>query len=186
MADPELITRLLAASNGGDEEAHAELVELLYRQLQTLARQQRRKTGGPPTLSTTALVNDAYLRLFDGAPKNFKDRSHFFGCAALAMRQLLIDHARRRSADKRAPEVPMPTLPPEVAAEDTLDPDELLELDQALERLRAVDERLCRLVELRFFAGLNVEQIAELLEVSPRTVVRDWRKARAFLNVAAA
>ncbi len=187
MSQEAEITRLLESAGGGDQRAHDELVAGLYEQLHALAHRQIRRTGNTPTLCTTAVVNEAYLKLFGKNAASWKNRQHFFACAAIAMRQLLIDYARRRKADKRSAEVPMPTRLPQAADNNVeLNLDELLELDKALTSLQSTDDRLSKVVELRFFSGLSVEQVAELFDCSTRTVVRDWRRARAFLNAAVA
>jgi len=178
------ITQLLVSARDGDQLAQDELMSRVYTELRSLAHHQIRRTGGSHTLCTTAVVNEAYLRMFGKQNASWDNRQHFFGCAALAMRQLLIDYARRRKADKRSPEVPMPTLQPELAEQVEINLDELLQLDDALTRLKQTDDRLGRLVELRFFSGLSVEEVSELFDCSKRTVVRDWRRARAFLNAA--
>ncbi len=180
------ITQLLVSARDGDQSAQQELVNKVYAQLHSLAHHQIRRTGNSPTLCTTAVVNEAYLRLFGNQNTSWENRRHFFACAALAMRQLLIDYARRRKAGKRSAEVPMPTIEPQVGESVQLNIDELLQLDDALTRLQAADDRLGKLVELRFFSGLSVEQVSEIFNCSSRTVVRDWRKARAFLNAAVA
>ncbi len=182
MHDIEAITRLLADSSAGDLNARDQLIELLYDQLHALAHQQIQRGARMPTLSTTVLVNEAFMRLFRGDSRLFENRAHFFSCAALAMRQLLIDYARRRQAGKRSPEVPMPTFEPQAVDHRHADIDELLVLDEALNDLDQLDQGLSQLVELRFFAGLSVEDIAQLRDCSTRTVVRDWRKARAYLS----
>lgn len=176
------ITQLLVSARGGDNQAQDELIAQVYAQLRVIARHQVRRVGGSPTLCTTAVVNEAYLKLFGKQDVNWENRQHFFACASLAMRQLLIDYARRRQAGKRSAEVPMPTVVPQVGETVHLNIDELLGLDEALTHLQATDERLGRLVELRFFSGLNVEEVSLLMQCSTRTVVRDWRRARAFLN----
>lgn len=177
---PEGITALLRAAEGGDRGALDHLFGLVYVELRKLARRQLH--GGPPqnTLSTTALVHEAYLKLSADARWSTRDRSHFFALAARAMRHILIDHARRRTRHKRGGSVaPLSLDSTEVPVYDR--GDELLALDQALERLAALDPELARLVEWRFFAGLSVEEVAGILEISDRTVKRQWRAARAFL-----
>ncbi len=186
MSQETEITQLLVSAREGNQTAHAQVVTRLYEQLHSLARRQIRRTGNSPTLCTTAVVNEAYLRLFGKQDASWENRQHFFACAALAMRQLLIDYARRRRADKRSAEVPMPTIEPQVGESVHLSLDDLLQLDDALTRLQATDDHLGKLVELRFFSGLSVEQVSEVFNCSSRTVVRDWRKARAFLNAAVA
>jgi len=180
------ITKLLVSAREGDQNAEQAVIAQVYAQLRSMAHGQIRRVGGSPTLCTTAVVNEAYLKLFGKQGTSWENRQHFFGCAALAMRQLLIDYARRRQSEKRNAEVPMPTLEPQVGEKVQLNLDELLQLDDALTRLQATDDRLGKLVELRFFSGLSVQQVSELFNCSTRTVVRDWRKARAFLNAAVA
>jgi RNA polymerase sigma factor (TIGR02999 family) len=179
------ITALLAAARGGDGVAAEELFRQVYTDLKRIARHRLAGQRADATLSTTALVHEAYLRLARPQSLALADRTHFFAVASRAMRQILVDHARRRLADKRGGgELAL-------ALEDTPDRTErpvveLLALDRALQRLAALDERLARVVEWRFFGGLELEQIAEALQVSPRTIKRDWRRARAFLYEAIA
>jgi RNA polymerase sigma factor (TIGR02999 family) len=137
----------------------------------------RRRPGD--TLSTTALVHEAYLKLTASSHQTYQDRVHFFAVASRAMRQILVDYARRMSAVKRDGGRAV-TFDPDLLG-DPGRAEELLALDEALEQLEALDERLARTVEMRFFGGLSVEEVADALGVSPRTVKRDWRKARAFL-----
>jgi RNA polymerase sigma factor (TIGR02999 family) len=175
----EAITELLAAWRAGDRGAVERLIPLVYDELHTMARRQLRDQVGA-TLQTTALVHEAYLKLSRHSRLSVDDRHHFFAIAGRAMRQIVVDHARRRIAAKRGgadralslddAEVSLPSRAAEIVA-----------LDEALEHLAAVDDWLSRLVELRFFAGLSVEETAEALDCSPRTIKRDWRKARAFL-----
>jgi len=175
----DAITELLAAWRAGDPGAAARLMPLVYDELRALARRQIAGRGGE-TLRTTALVHEAYLKLGRKSRLAVEDRRHFFAVAAKAMRQLVVDRARRRAATKRGgtdrpfslDEAEIPIV--ERAAD-------IVALDDALERLADVDESLSRVVELRFFAGLTVEETAGALDCSPRTVKRDWQKARAFL-----
>ena len=176
----EAITQLLEAWRNGDSNAARGLVPLVYEELRLIARRQ---LGGnrTETLRTTALVHEAYLKLGRRSQLAVEDRHHFFAIAGKAMRQLIVDHARRRAAEKRGGQVPL------VALEDADAPiaaraAEIVALNEALDRLTAVDQGLGRLVELRFFAGLSVEETAAALDCSPRTIKRDWRKARAFLH----
>ncbi len=162
--------------------ADATLEPVIYRQLRALARRALAGEDALLTLDTTALVHEAWLNLADHAGV-FVDRAHFFAFAATSMRSILVDHARRRLAQKRGggrkPEdVDISEIPGEQAAS------ELLALDSALSRLDAVEPRLARVVELRFFAGLTVEETAEALGVVGRSVVRDWARARVFLKEA--
>lgn len=171
------VTALLKAVNQGDPQAHEALITALYRELQRLASSLMKRERPGHTLQPTALVNEVYLRLVQGSPQ-WSNRAHFFGAAARAMRRILVEYARRRSAQKRGAGAKRITFGDlEVEAEDsTID---LLALDEALEALRREDQRLVDVVELRYFAGFSIEQTAELLEVSPATVKRDWLYARA-------
>jgi RNA polymerase sigma factor (TIGR02999 family) len=181
-SEPPLdITRLLASLETGDRESMDRLFSLVYDELHRIARLQRRKGGSPETLNTTAIVHEAYLKLFRSERVAVKDRTHFFAVAARAMRQILVDHARARLARKRGGgEQPVALDEAEIPVDARAA--EILELDRALDRLAGVDERLGRVVELRYFAGLSVEESAEVLAVHARTVKKDWRKARAFLH----
>jgi RNA polymerase sigma factor (TIGR02999 family) len=180
-ADDE-ITGLLTAMGDGDALARDRLFALVYGELRARARQQLARMRPGETLDTTALVHEAYLKLASRAQANYTDRAHFFAVASRAMRQILVDYARRASAQKRGGGASAVSL-------DDDDPgcgvpthaDALLALDAALARLAVLDERLARVVELRFFGGLSVEETAEALQSSPRTVKRDWRKARILL-----
>lgn len=184
-APPGEITRLLASAREGDAGAVPRLVALVYDDLRLLARRQLRWRRPDQTLTTTALVHEAYLRLVDQRAASWQDRSHFLSVAALAMRQILVDAARRRAAGKRGGSrirIALEELAvrgEEPAAEALAV--EILALDGAVTTLAALDARLGRLVELRFFAGLTEEETAHVLGTSERTVRRDWRKARAFL-----
>jgi RNA polymerase sigma factor (TIGR02999 family) len=173
------ISRLIVRWRDGDREAMDRVFALIYADLRQRARRELRRHG-PATLSPTTLVHETFLKLVDRAQVSWADRTHILAVASLAMRQILVDHARRRLADKRGQ-----GLRPELLDETTLRLDEkageLLALDDALERLQALDERLGRVVDLHFFGGLSFEEVADVLDVSARTVKRDWRKARAFL-----
>ena len=173
------ITALLTALKEGDRSALDRLFPLVYAELRDRAHHQLARRRPGDTLSTTALVHEAYLKLTASAHQTYEDRVHFFAVASRAMRQILVDYARRTTAAKRGGGHPV-TLDPEAVA-DPGRAEELLALDEALNQLEALDERLARMVELRFFGGLSVEETADALAVSPRTVKRDWRKARAFL-----
>jgi RNA polymerase sigma factor (TIGR02999 family) len=173
------ITRVLADLRKGDSAALDRLMELVYKDLRKRAHFQLRSPGG--TLSTTVLVHETYLRLAAASSPDWEDRRHFFHVAAKAMRQIVIDHARERSALKRGGGQAALELDEErVGIESRAE--ELLVIDEALRQLARVDERMARLVELRFFAGLSVEEIAEVLGISSRTAKRDWRKARGHLR----
>jgi len=174
------ITRLLSAARAGDREAMNGVVTHVYDEIRRIARRQLQRMGRPDTLNTTAVVHEAYIKLMGSGGASWEDRSHFLNVAATAMRHVLVDHARTRARKKRGGGV-RPFLLDDVDAPIEDRAAELLELDDALHRLSAMSERLGRVVELRFFAGLSVEEAAEVLGVNGRTVKRDWRAARAFL-----
>lgn len=174
------VTQLLKAWTAGDGSALEKLTPLVYEQLHRVA--QRYMAGQRPghTLQTSALVNEVYLRLVDCAQVNWQDRAHFFAVSARLMRRILIDFARSRGYQKRGGHVPHLSL--EEAPSVSREPDpNVVALDDALTALAAVDGRKSRVVELRFFGGLSIEETAEVLGVSAETVVRDWRLARAWL-----
>jgi RNA polymerase sigma factor (TIGR02999 family) len=173
------ITAALAALGDGDLSAMDRLVPLVYHDLRERAHRQLVHRAPNDTLSTTALVHEAYLKLVDSAHRSYQNRGHFFAVASKAMRQILVDHARHRAAGKREAGLAI-SLDPELIASVARGQD-LVALDEALTNLEQIDERLARTVELRFFGGLSVDETAEVMEVSPRTVKRDWRKARAIL-----
>jgi RNA polymerase sigma factor (TIGR02999 family) len=179
MLDAGEITGLLTALREGDRSALDRLFPLIYAELRERAHRQLARRRPGDTLSTTALVHEAYLKLTASAHQTYQDRVHFFAVASRAMRQILVDYARRTTAVKRGGGHAI-TLDPDKVAEPGR-AEELLALDEALIQLERLDERLARTVELRFFGGLSVEEAADALAVSPRTVKRDWRKARAFL-----
>lgn len=173
------ITALLTALRDGDRGALDRLFPLVYRELHDRAHRQLARHRPGETLSTTALVHEAYLKLTDSAHQSYQDRVHFFAVASRAMRQILVDYARRTTAAKRGGGHPVSLDPDAIANPGRAE--ELLALDEALTQLEKLDGRLARIVELRFFGGLSVEETSDVLEISPRTVKRDWRKARAFL-----
>lgn len=185
LTTPGDITQLLIAAREGDREALDRLLPLIYSELRLAAHRQIRRRRRGQTLDTTALVHEAYLKLVDHGAAEWRDRGHFLAVASTAMRQILVDSARRRTAQKRgghdAPETFNETR---VGVEDRAV--EVLALDEALNSLAALNERLARLVELRFFGGLTVEETAQVMNLGERTVKRDWRKARAFLYQALA
>ena len=157
------------------------LLPLIYEDLRLRAHQQLRRRRPGQTLDTTALVHEAYLKLVDQSQADYLDRCHFFAAAAMAMRHILVDRARRHAARKRGGaglQVTLDSALLQVQAKAV----EILALDEALRSLAGVDERLARLVELRFFGGLTLDETAEALQVSTRTVQREWRMARAFLH----
>jgi RNA polymerase sigma factor (TIGR02999 family) len=181
--DEPSITQLLDAVRSGDAAASDEIYRRLYTDLKRLARAQlSRERRETPTLDTTALVHEAYLRLVPVRGLAVEDSRHFLNLAAKVMRALVIDGLRRRQAAKRGVEL-LTTWPEgsEPGDDQPLSAEDLLALDQALEGLEGESPRLARLVELRFFAGLELSEIAALLELSERTLKRDWRRAKAFL-----
>jgi RNA polymerase sigma factor (TIGR02999 family) len=171
------VTRLLDAVRDGDEGALDRVLPLIYEELRRLARRQIGREAPGHTLHATELVHEAYLKLSSGGGPEARNRSHLLAMASRAMRQLLVDHARSRKAKKRGGEWQRTTLADGPVVRE-MAPEEILALDQALEEL---DPRQRQVVECRFFAGMEETEIAEALEVSPRTVRRDWVKARAWL-----
>jgi RNA polymerase sigma-70 factor (ECF subfamily) len=175
------VTQLLKAWTTGDEEALQKLTPLVYRQLHRVAQRYMAGERSGHTLQTTALVNEVYLRLIDCGQVNWQDRAHFFAVSAQLMRRILIDFARSRGFQKRGGGVPRVSL--EEAPSVCNEPDmNLAALDDALKALAAIDERKSKVVELRFFGGLSIEETAEVLRVSVETVVRDWRLAKVWLH----
>ena len=173
------VTRLLAEWAKGNQQALEDLTPLVYRELRQLAAGYLRKESPGHTLQPTALVHEAYLRLVDQKRPDWEGRSHFFGVAAHLMRQILVDHARRRQAGKRA--VRKVSLEEAVSFQPERSPD-LVALDAGLKALERLDPRKCKAVELRYFGGLSMDEIAQTLEVSPVTVRRDLRMAEAWLH----
>ena len=174
------VTRLLKAWSSGDEEALEKLTPLVYRQLHEIAQRYMAGERSGHPLQTTALVNEAYLRLVACGNVNWQDRAHFFAVSARLMRRILIDFARSRGYLKRGGAVPHISL--EEAPSVCNEPDaNLVALDDALKALSAVDERKSKVVELKFFGGLSVDETAEVLRVSSDTVIRDWRLAKIWL-----
>ena len=182
MEQPEReVTALLRDWSGGDRDALERLMPLVYQELRRLAASYLRVERPDHTLQPTALVHEAYLRLVDQRGVSWQNRAHFFGIAAQMMRRILVDHARRRQAAKRdATALRVQAMSAEGEEASVRDP-ELLALDQALCGLESLDARQARIVELRFFGGLTVEETAEVAGVSPATVKREWRTARAWL-----
>lgn len=176
--DVESALRRLA---GGDDGALHDLYPLIYSDLRRVARGQLVRERPDHTLNTTALVHESYLRLAGSDPIAAEGRSHFLSIAARAMRRILVEHARRRGAQKRGKGVAFVELDPSLAAAVQSSPD-LLALDEALERLALLDDRQARVVEYRVFGGMTVPETAEILQVSAATVKRDWTMARAWLN----
>ena len=179
------ITQLLIQLRAGDSDARAKLVPLVYRRLHQLAAGYMRRERQNHTLQPTALVNEAYLRMISQEQTSWQDRAHFFGVAARLMRQILVDYARVRQAEKRGGREDDLPLEEARAFSPALSPaksQELLQLDEALSSLEQFDPELARVVDLRFFGGLTVEETAEVLGISPRTVKREWNVARAWLH----
>jgi RNA polymerase sigma factor (TIGR02999 family) len=175
---------VLTALRNGQRESLDRLVAVLYQELRLIAHRRlnrhRNEGAKESTLATTALVNEAYLKLVNQSQAEWKDRTHFFALAAVAMRHILIDRAKARLAQKRGGHREAVTLEDVVSTDDS--PEALLHIDEALSRLGQIDARLARVVELRFFGGLSDDEIAETLEVTRRTVQRDWAKARMLLR----
>jgi RNA polymerase sigma factor (TIGR02999 family) len=175
------VTLLLARLKAGDRGALDRLMPLVHDELRRLARAHMRRERAAHTLQATALAHEAYMRMVDLDRIDWRDRAHFFAVAAGVMRRILIDHARKRRAARRGGGAPHVPLEEGLRLADDR-PEELVALDEALERLGAMDPRQARIVELRFFGGLNVEETAAVLEISPRTVKREWAVARAWLK----
>jgi RNA polymerase sigma factor (TIGR02999 family) len=178
---PSTVTELLHAWGAGDERALDRLVPAVYAELRRQAERQLRRESAGHTLQPTALVHEAYLRLVDQREAKWEGRSQFFGVAAQLMRRILVDHARGRGAAKRGGGAARVTLA-EGSAEAAEGEVDVLALDEALTRLATLDARQARVVELRYFAGLGVEEVAQVLDVSPATVKREWTMARAWLR----
>lgn len=174
----DVITEVLETSGGADTLER--LVPLVYEELRRMAHWQLRRERHHHTLNTTALVHEAYLRLVDQTRISEKGRTYFFGAAARAMRQVLVDYARRRNALKRGGDRVRVTLQEDRLALDQLATD-LIDLDDALKELSALNPRHVRVVECRYFAGMSVTETAEVLDIAPRTVKRDWMLAKAWL-----
>jgi len=178
----EDITDLLARARSGDREAIDRLMPLVYQELHALAHARLFHQPRDLTLDTTALVHEAYLKMFDRTRLTANDRGHFFAIASLAMRQILVDHARRQAALKRGGRDRALELPSDLPDPNADRWEEILLLDEALARLADLEPRLAKIVELRFYAGLSVEETAGAIGKDERTVRRDWRKAKALLH----
>ena len=174
------VTRLLQEWSNGQEQALDRLVPQIHRELRKLAASYLRKERPDHTLQPTALVNEAFLKLIDQRAVKWQNRAHFFGIAAQAMRRILVDHARAHAAGKRGDGARKVPLDDAIMIGGTVDID-LLALDEALTRLAAIDPQQSRVVELRFFGGLTMEETAEVMHISPATVGREWRMAKAWL-----
>ena len=174
------MTKLLEQWSEGDDAALAELTPLVYEELRRLAHRQMGGERTDHTLQTTALVNEAYLRLADQTNPRWQNRAHFFAVAARAMRQILVDYARSRRSEKRGGGADKIKLD-EAAVISPEQSQEIVDLHEALERLATLDSRKAQVVELKYFGGLNYDEMAEVLKISSITVRRDWRFAKAWL-----
>lgn len=175
------VTRLLGELACGNREVEATLIPLVYDELRRIASALMRGEGHRETLQTTVLVHDAYLRLTGGRPVEWESRTHFLAVAAKVMRRILVDHARARNSDKRGGGAVISVGDLPLRDPQTANPEAVLALDSALERLATLDERQSQIVEMRVFAGMTVEETAHALSISPRTVKREWQMARAWL-----
>ena len=174
------VTQLLGDWSGGNERALEKLIPLVQPELHRLAHYYMSRERAGHTLQTTALLNEAYLQLTDKTQPQWQNRTHFMAVAAQLMRRIMVDHARARHALKRGAGAIRVTLD-ETALVTEERAEELLALDEALEKLAEFDRRRCEIVEMRYFGGLTVEEIAEVLKVHPNTVMRDWKAAKAWL-----
>jgi RNA polymerase sigma factor (TIGR02999 family) len=176
------VTVLLKAWGGGDAAAMEQLAPIVYAELRRLSRKYMRNEGADNTLQATALANEAYLRLVDANIANWNDRVHFFAVASQMMRRILVDRARARRSDKRGGRAQKFNFEevPELSASSR--DSEIVAVDEALTALAAFDERKAKVVELRFFGGLSVEETAAILKISPQSVMRDWKLAKVWLS----
>lgn len=181
MHDAQTATQILQQLSAGDEDAAGRLLPLVYEELRARAAAHFRHQPADHTVQPTALVHEAYIKMIDQTAPQWKDRAHFLAVAATAMRQILIDHARASKADKRGGNWQRVALDGEDAASGLSELD-VLALDDALQELAKVDPRQARIVELRFYGGLSVDEVSESLGVSPRTVDMDWKMAKAWLS----
>jgi RNA polymerase sigma factor (TIGR02999 family) len=178
---PNEITGQLLAWRAGDAAALEQLIPVVYQELHTMAERYLRGESSGHTLQPTALVHEAYLRLIDQTQVEWQNRAHFFGVAAQMMRRILVDHAKAKHRDKRGGGIA------NLALDEALDygserASDLVALDDALQTLKTFDERKSRVVELRYFGGLSIEETAHVLDISPQTVMRDWNMAKAWLH----
>lgn len=178
---PQEVTQLLVAWRNGDQDARDELIPLVYQELHRLAHQYMSRERPGHTLQTSALVNEAFLRLADQRDVQWQNRAHFIGIAGQMMRRILVDYARNRRYAKRGGGACQVSLDEELIVSEERSA-EVVALDDALRSLAALDQRKSQLVELRFFGGLSIEETAEVLGVSPGTVMRDWTLAKAWLR----
>jgi RNA polymerase sigma-70 factor, ECF subfamily len=178
---PMDVTLILQEWGAGDKDAHDRLMPFVYNELRRLARHYLQNERADHTLQPTALVHEAYLRLIDQRRVNWQNRAHFYGVAAQLMRRILVDHARAHSAEKRGGGLANVELDEAGSFPQQQKGIDLIALDEALERLTKFDKRKSRVVEMRFFGGLSEEEIAEVLQVSTKTVIRDWQMAKLWL-----
>ena len=175
-------TKLLSRASAGDSKAVSQLMPLVYDELRRLAASYLRRERPGQTLQATALVNEAYIRLIGEKAHNWQNRTHFLAIAALSMRQILVQRARTRKAAKRGGDPQRITLDEQLLPAPDASEVDLVALDAALDKLAALNERQAKVVELRYFGGLSVEEAAQALDISPATVKRDWTLARAWLK----
>ena len=179
-SNQETLTHLLEAWNAGDPDAAMAAMPLVYDELKRIARRYFSRERRGHTLQATAIVHEAYIRMVEDNGVRWQSRTHFIGTLAHMMRRILVDHARQRNADKRGGSAHSVTLVEAEAASAERSPD-LVKLDETLDELSQVDPRKAKIVELRFFGGLTIEETADFLDTSPATVIRQWRRARAWL-----
>jgi RNA polymerase sigma factor (TIGR02999 family) len=180
-SSPKELTLLFSEMNSGNKDVINEIFSIVYKELKKIASKYLYEEYGERTIETTELVHEAYIKIIGAENVSIENKSHFFGIASNAMRQLLVDFARKRNAEKRgwnnhARVTLVDGL--EIYSDNDL---KIIELDDALKKLALVDERLCKIVELRYFAGLNIDETAAAIDVSPATVKREWSLARAWL-----
>ncbi len=178
------ITALLHSARAGDSQALDQLFQRLYPELRRIAHLRLRRGFADPDLGTTALVNECYVKLRNGQHLEVADQAHFFAYMASAMRSIIVDIARAKASDRRGANAPHVTLDDDLAGSDAAAQDQILRVHEALEEMREFDARLAQLVEMRYFGGLSDPEIASALDVTDRTVRRDWRKARVLLSLA--
>ena len=181
MQDSHDVTQLLLKWSNGNQDALSELLPLVYRELQKIAHRYLSRERSSNTLQTTALVHEAYLKLIDQNRVQWQNRAHFFGIAAQAMRRILVDNARQRLADKRGAGAEKVSIDEGLIDISDERAGNLIDLDEALQKLAEIDEQKSQLVELRYFGGLSIEETAEVLGISIATVNRQWRLAKAWL-----
>lgn len=182
-ADKGQVTRLLDAHRGGDEHAGERLFALVYDELHEMAHRQLRYRSPGDTMNTTGLVHEAFLKMFDRGDSDWNDRAHFFAVTARAMRHILVDYARKMKADKRGGDAHHTQINASLIS-DSDEKLDVLDLEEALEKLAELNPRLSHIVEMRFYGGMSIEETAAVLDVSSRTVDRDWLKAKSFLFLA--